>query len=98
MLSSHYADLNALHPFREGNGRAQREFTRELCLKCGYMLDLTRTTRKEMLTASIASFDKGDNSGLIEVFGKSVIPIEEYENYKSNLTSSLLILSSDDME
>lgn len=98
VLSSHYANLNALHPFREGNGRAQREFARELCLKCGYMLDLTRTTRKEMLTASIASFDKGDNSGLIEVFGKSVIPIEEYENYKSNLTSSLLILSSDDME
>jgi cell filamentation protein len=91
-------EINAVHPFREGNGRAQREFARELCLKCGYMLDLTRTTRKEMLTASIASFDKGDNSGLIEVFGKSVIPIEEYENYKSNLTSSLLILSSDDME
>lgn len=24
-LSTHYGDLNALHPFREGNGRAQRE-------------------------------------------------------------------------
>ena len=34
VFTSHYADLNALHPFREGNGRTQREFARELCLKC----------------------------------------------------------------
>ena len=33
VFTSHYADLNALHPFREGNGRSQREFARELCLK-----------------------------------------------------------------
>ncbi|MBP5198505.1 MAG: Fic family protein, partial [Lachnospiraceae bacterium] len=32
-LSKYYSDMNALHPFREGNGRAQREFSRELCLK-----------------------------------------------------------------
>lgn len=27
VLTEHYADLNALHPFREGNGRTQREYT-----------------------------------------------------------------------
>ncbi len=32
-------ELNAIHPFREGNGRAQREFVRELALYSGYTLD-----------------------------------------------------------
>lgn len=95
-LSSHYADMNALHPFREGNGRAQREFTRELCLNCGYVLDLTKIRHKEMLAASIVSFNKGDSTDFINIFRRCVIPVEEYRNYQSKLTSSLLILSKDD--
>lgn len=95
-LAAHYADLNALHPFREGNGRAQREFTRELCLKCGYVFDLTKTRHEEMLSASIESFQKADNTGFITIFHKCVISVEEYEEYQSKLTASLLILSEDD--
>jgi cell filamentation protein len=48
------ADVNALHPFREGNGRAQREFFRELAARAGLRLDWTRTNSKEMVEASIA--------------------------------------------
>lgn len=70
-LAGHYADLNALHPFREGNGRAQREFTRALCLACGYRLDLTLTDRDEMLHASIRSLDAGDNAPLEAIFRKA---------------------------
>lgn len=95
-LAAHYADLNALHPFREGNGRAQREFTRELCLKCGYVFDLTKTRHEEMLSASIESFQKADNTGFITIFRKCVIPAEEYANFQSKLSASLLILSEDD--
>lgn len=75
VLAEHYADLNALHPFREGNGRSQREFCRELCLKCGYLFDLTNTCRDEMLQASIDSLDKGNNTGLEAAFGKCIIPL-----------------------
>lgn len=75
VLAEHYADLNALHPFREGNGRSQREFCRELCLKCGYLFDLTNTCRDEMLQASIDSLDKGNNTGLEAAFGKCVISL-----------------------
>jgi len=32
--------VNYFHPFREGNGRAQREFIRELALQKGYDLNL----------------------------------------------------------
>ena len=33
-------DINFLHPFREGNGRTQREFIRLLALQKGYKLNL----------------------------------------------------------
>ena len=33
------AELNIIHPFREGNGRAIREFIRELALHNGYLLN-----------------------------------------------------------
>lgn len=33
-------NINYLHPFREGNGRAQREFLRALALEKGVMLNL----------------------------------------------------------
>ena len=75
VLAEHYADLNALHPFREGNGRSQREFCRELCLQCGYLFDITHTCRDEMLQASIDSLEKGENAGLEAVFQKCVIPL-----------------------
>jgi cell filamentation protein len=35
--AAHYlGEINALHPFREGNTRAQREFIRELAVEAGY--------------------------------------------------------------
>lgn len=60
-LAYYMAELNVLHPFREGNGRTIREFIRELALKNGYKLDLTRTKPKDMLNASIESVVKTDN-------------------------------------
>lgn len=37
--SAHYfGELTAIHPFREGNGRSQREFFRELALHAGYVI------------------------------------------------------------
>lgn len=75
VFAEHYADLNALHPFREGNGRSQREYCRELCLKCGYAFDLRHTNHEEMLSASIKSLDKGSNAGLEVIFRKCITPL-----------------------
>lgn len=75
VFTAHYADLNALHPFREGNGRSQREYCRELCLKCGYAFDLRHTNHEEMLSASIESLDKGSNAGLEAIFKKCIMPL-----------------------
>jgi cell filamentation protein len=60
-------ELNAAHPFREGNGRDQREFVRELGLKAGHYIDWRKTTSQEMIQASRLSHVSGDCSFFIEV-------------------------------
>lgn len=52
----YFSEINALHPFREGNGRTQREFIRELARQQGYVLHFARIGEKEMLEASRESF------------------------------------------
>ena len=55
-LAYHFSEINALHPFREGNGRCQREFIRELALYNHYVIDFRKADEKEMLDASVDSF------------------------------------------
>ena len=54
-LTYYMAELNVLHPFREGNGRTIREFIRQLALKNGYRLDLSKFSAEDILSASIES-------------------------------------------
>jgi len=49
------AELNALHPFRDGNGRTQLIFLALLADQAGHPLDLTRLEPKRFLAAMIAS-------------------------------------------
>jgi cell filamentation protein len=49
------AEINMLHPFREGNGRAQREFIRCLGLNAGYEIDWYAVEADSMLEAMIES-------------------------------------------
>lgn len=51
------ADLNAIHPFREGNGRTQLTLLFLLGERAGVSLDMTRIRPQEMLDAMIVSFD-----------------------------------------
>jgi cell filamentation protein len=50
-----FGEMNAVHPFREGNGRAQRELLRELAAGAGYELAWDLAPQEEMHAASIAS-------------------------------------------
>lgn len=62
--AAHYlGELNALHPFREGNGRAQREFVSHLAHATGYYVAWENMNRPDVLQASIESFN-GDSSKL----------------------------------
>ena len=60
-------ELNAIHPFREGNGRSQLSFTAMLGEHAGYPLDFSRVKRDTFLPAMIASYD-GDLAPLIAEF------------------------------
>ena len=55
-LAFYFSEINALHPFREGNGRSQREFIRSLALKNGYLIYFNRVLKDEMISASKKSF------------------------------------------
>ena len=50
-LAYYLAEINVLHPFREGNGRTSREFIRQLALLNGYRLNLKEVPTKEILEA-----------------------------------------------
>ena len=67
--------LNAVHPFREGNGRTQREFLRVLAHKNGYWVDWSKVSREELYKASDVSFMHGENELLEELIKKAIGPI-----------------------
>lgn len=56
-LSYYLGEINAIHPFREGNGRTQRMFIQELSEYNGYRLDWSKIKEEEMLEASVQSFN-----------------------------------------
>jgi len=65
-------EINAVHPFREGNGRTQREFIRELGLQAGFRIDWSRITRDQMTACSRDSFRTGDSSGMAALIRTSL--------------------------
>ncbi|WP_082232321.1 Fic/DOC family protein [Halobacillus massiliensis] len=54
-LAYYMAEINVLHPFREGNGRSLREFARCLALEAGFSLDWSAVPREEVFEASVDS-------------------------------------------
>lgn len=62
------AELNIIHPFREGNGRAIREFIRELAEQLGYKADWNRVDKENLMDAMIKSvFDTTELKRLFNV-------------------------------
>lgn len=67
-------DINALHPFREGNGRTQREFIRCLGLANGYGFRWDTVDPKENIIASYESVN-GDNTKLRSIIARIVFEL-----------------------
>jgi cell filamentation protein len=63
-LAGFLAELNAIHPFREGNGRTQLSFAGLIGAASGQPLQLTRVNPRSFLRAMVASF-AGDLGPLI---------------------------------
>lgn len=76
-MSIHYDDFNALHPFREGNGRAQRFFWDLMARDAGWQFDWRLIGKQENDVASARAMLAGDYAPLIRMFDKIVKPLSE---------------------
>ena len=69
-------DLNALHPFREGNGRTIRFYLQLLANNAGYLLDYNEVGREEIIEADKQAF-LGNDKLIKEMYNKIVEKIDE---------------------
>lgn len=72
-LTDFYASVNYLHPFREGNGRAQRLYFRQLAQRAGYKLDFASVDSDRMMIATIHAAS-GIEETLHDLFEEIVTP------------------------
>jgi cell filamentation protein len=68
-------ELNALHPFREGNGRTQREFISQLAVANDLYIAWENVSQADMLAAAIQSFH-GDTSKLATLIRTNLSALE----------------------
>jgi cell filamentation protein len=55
------SELNVIHPFREGNGRAQNVFLQILAIQASHPLDFGKLEPRWMIDAMIAGFNGNEN-------------------------------------
>ena len=65
-LAHYLSEINAIHPFREGNGRVQRLFISQLAENAGYNLDYSALDQTAFYPVMQASFH-GDEVPLTEL-------------------------------
>ena len=65
-LAHYLSEINALHPFREGNGRVQRIFISQLSQSAGYQLDYSDLEQEQIYRAMELAFN-GDELILAEL-------------------------------
>lgn len=92
-VSYYLAEVNMLHPFREGNGRTQREFFRLLSMKNGYELDWSKVSPKEMINASIKSVV--ESAAFTNLLNKAIVNDEPDNKLIKQYTN---ILKKDELE
>jgi cell filamentation protein len=67
------SDLNALHPFREGNGRTQRAFLRRLAADAGWHLAWSEVDPAE--NAAISAAAMADRRAFVPLFDRILHPL-----------------------
>lgn len=69
-------NINYLHPFREGNGRTQREFLRLLALEKGFILNLNPPDNKNVYER----YMKGAIESDVKILTKLILELIEKKN------------------
>ena len=74
-LAHYMGEINAAHPFREGNGRVQRLFCAQLADQAGYFIDFGTVDQTRMYEAMIASFS-GNEKPLVDLLAEITAIVE----------------------
>jgi cell filamentation protein len=74
-LAFYMGEINAVHPFREGNGRVQRVFCAQLALNAGFFIDFESVDQEQMYAVMAASFN-GDASPLVALLNEITAIVE----------------------
>jgi cell filamentation protein len=74
-LAYYLSEINAIHPFREGNGRVQRLFISQLTEAAGYHLDYSDLEQEQIYDAMELAFN-GDESALTKLIFQRLMKIE----------------------
>ncbi len=77
-LAHYYCEINVLHPFFVGSGRAQRVFFEQLAIHAGYVLDWSVVDPQTWSQAN-QSGTMGDLQPLMTLFTKVVSEAQETE-------------------
>ena len=73
LLAHYYGELNARHPFREGNGRTLRAFLRQLSAAAGWRLDWSALNKEGNIAASERTLLLADFELMREVLDPVVV-------------------------
>lgn len=74
--AAHYlARINLMHPFREGNGRTQRELIQQLANGAGYFINWAGVSQEAMKQACIASIESQDIGPLRRIIQVGLEPL-----------------------
>lgn len=84
-LSHHFSEINALHPFREGNGRATRVFITELVKQTGHSIDFDKVDPDAWIKASRASF-VGQMEPIQDIFRDNITSNQELDRSEETFT------------
>lgn len=72
-VSEYFNEINAAHPFREGNGRTNRLFCAELAKKHGYEIDWDAMSKDAYINASIQGALNADYQPMTELISQNMI-------------------------
>ena len=76
-MAEFYIELNMIHPFREGNGRAQRLLFEHIAIFCGYNLSFKGISKEQWVHANILGCLTCDYSEMTDIMSKSLAPLSD---------------------
>lgn len=76
-LAHYYSELNVVHPFREGNGRAIRTFLTMLAENSGWDIAWQQMSKEENVDACIAGYNSNEEP-LRQLLGRILEPVDPF--------------------